>query len=126
MNMSIKLFAVVLVLVIARADETCKRNKISIISYKIVLIIAITGLQKYKRNIHQMEDRKHQLYPDDPLWDGEGCGGDEGPCCNVPGIPWFHKVLPSPTTDYIELRVCADQGTGDEDTPVSLYEIYVK
>ena len=36
-----------------------------------------------------------QLFTDDPdpLWDGEGCGGDEGPCCNVSGIPWFHKVI---------------------------------
>ena len=50
----------------------------------------------------------------------------EGPCCNVPGIPWFHKILNSPTTDDIELRVCADQDTGDEDVPVSLYEIYIK
>ena len=66
----------------------------------------------------------YQLYTDDPLWDGEGCGSYEGSCCNAPGIPWFHKVLNSPTTDYIELRVCADHY--DEDTPVTLYEIYVK
>ena len=47
-----------------------------------------------------------QLYPDDLLWDGEGCGGDEGPCnFPRPGIPWFHKILNSSTTDYIELRV---------------------
>ena len=64
------------------------------------------------------------LYTDDPLWDGEGCGGEEGPCCNAPGIPWFHKVLNSTTTDYIELRVCGD--FSDEDTPVTLYDIYVK
>ena len=67
-----------------------------------------------------------QLYPDDPLWDGEGCGGLEGPCCNVPGIPWFHKVLNSPISDDIELRVCADQTTSNEDVPVGLYEIYIK
>uniref|UniRef100_A0A1X7TLT7 Fibrinogen C-terminal domain-containing protein n=1 Tax=Amphimedon queenslandica TaxID=400682 RepID=A0A1X7TLT7_AMPQE len=24
------------------------------------------------------------LYTSDPLWDGQGCGGAEGPCCNVP------------------------------------------
>ena len=70
----------------------------------------------------------YQLYTDDPLWDGEGCGiGEfEGPCCNVSGIPWFHKVLYSSTTDDIELRVCADDDTNIEDTPVSLYELYVK
>ena len=64
------------------------------------------------------------LYTDDPLWDGEGCtgNGNEGPCCYAPGIPWFHKVLNSPTTDTIELRVCARYN----DAPVSLYELYVK
>ena len=67
-----------------------------------------------------------QFYPDDPLWDGEGCGGIEGPCCNAPGIPWFHKVLNSPTTDDVELRVCGDYNTNNEDVPVSLYELYVK
>ena len=68
----------------------------------------------------------YQLYIDDPLWDGEKCGGDEGPCCNVPGIPWFYKDLKQCTTDDIELRVCADQSTRFDDTPVGLYEIYVK
>ena len=67
-----------------------------------------------------------QIFADDPLWDGEGCGGYEGPCCDAPGIPWFHKVLNSSTTDYIELRVCADQETDNEDTPIGLYEIYIK
>ena len=69
---------------------------------------------------------QYKLYTNDPLWDGEGCGGIEGDCCNAPGIPWFHKVLNSTTTDDIELRVCGDQDTGNEDTPVRLYEIYVK
>ena len=67
-----------------------------------------------------------KLYPDDPLWDGEGCGGDEGPCCNAPGIPWFHKVLNSSTTDDIELRMCSNHNTYNEDTPVGLYELCIK
>uniref|UniRef100_A0A1X7SX72 Uncharacterized protein n=1 Tax=Amphimedon queenslandica TaxID=400682 RepID=A0A1X7SX72_AMPQE len=68
------------------------------------------------------------LYTSDPLWDGQGCGSLESTCCNVPGIPWFHRDYGSnTTTDYIELRVCASGGaTNDEDTPVSFYEIYVK
>ena len=72
------------------------------------------------------DNRAFLLHTDDPLWDGEGCGGNEGPCCNAPGIPWFHKVFNSSTTDDIELRVCADESTYNEDTPISLYEIYVK
>ena len=66
------------------------------------------------------------LHTDDPLWDGEGCEDNEGPCCNAPGIPWFHKVFNTTTTDDIELRVCGDFHTGDEDVPISLYELYVK
>uniref|UniRef100_A0A1X7URW5 Fibrinogen C-terminal domain-containing protein n=1 Tax=Amphimedon queenslandica TaxID=400682 RepID=A0A1X7URW5_AMPQE len=65
------------------------------------------------------------LYTSDPLWDGQGCGSLESPCCNVPGIPWFHRDYGSnTTTDYIELRVCTN--AGGEDSPVSYYEIYVK
>ena len=67
-----------------------------------------------------------QLYTQDPLWDGKGCGSLEENCCSAPGLPWFNNVLNSTTTDYIELRVCGDQGTNDEDVPVSFYEIYVK
>ena len=69
------------------------------------------------------------LYTSDPLWDGKGCGSLEGVCCAAPGLPWFNKILNTTTTDYLELRVCADEGTsgnGNEDVPVSFYELYVK
>ena len=70
------------------------------------------------------------LYTSDPLWDGQGCGSLESPCCNVTGIPWFHRDYGSnTTTDYIELRVCGDyhaNNVSGEDSPVSYYEIYVK
>ena len=69
----------------------------------------------------------HILYTSNPLWDGQSCGSIETSCCNVPGIPWFHRDYGSnTTTDYLELRVCADQETSDEDAPVGFYEIYVK
>ena len=61
----------------------------------------------------------------DTLWDGEQCGLIEEECCNATGIPWFHKPLQQPTTDYIELRVCSDQEIANEDIPVELVEIYV-
>ena len=63
------------------------------------------------------------MYTSDPLWDGQGCVGGEAPCCQATGIPWFHKVLNTSTTDFIELRM---NGASDEDSPLSLYEIYVK
>ena len=70
---------------------------------------------------------QQQLYTSDPLWDGQSCGSAESSCCNVPGIPWFHRDYGNTTTtDYIELRVCGDEGTENEDVPVSYYEIYVQ
>jgi hypothetical protein len=65
-----------------------------------------------------------KLYSDDPLWDGQQC---EGTCCtgtNSP--PWFSVQLPAPTTEGIEVSICCDQGTNDEDVPVELVEIYVQ
>ena len=65
------------------------------------------------------------LYTSDPLWDGKGCGSLEAPCCNVTGLSWFYRDYgTNTTTDYIELRVCGDDG--GEDSPVSFYEINVK
>ena len=52
-----------------------------------------------------------ELYTADPLWDGQQCNGLESPCCTSTTLPWFHKVLDSPTNDYIEARVCGDEGT---------------
>ena len=66
------------------------------------------------------------LYTGDPLWDGKGCGTNETICCSAPGLPWFHRDYGNvTTTDYIELRVCGDQSTYNEDVPVRFYEIYV-
>ena len=67
------------------------------------------------------------FYTSDPLWDGKGCDSTETACCSAPGLPWFHRDYGNTTTtDYVELRVCGDEGTDNEDVPVSFYEIYVK
>ncbi|XP_019855028.1 PREDICTED: uncharacterized protein LOC109583935 [Amphimedon queenslandica] len=67
------------------------------------------------------------LFVNDPLWDGQGCGSLELTCCSAPGLPWFHRDYGSTTTtDYIELRVCGDESTANEDVTVGLYEIYVQ
>ena len=68
------------------------------------------------------------FYPTDPLWDGEGCGA--ATCCELsypPGVtpPWFCKQLPEVTTDDIEVRLCADEPTTDEDTLLELIELYI-
>ena len=64
-------------------------------------------------------------FPDDPLWDGQGCvPGDR--CCSFNSPPWFTRLLATPTADDIEVRICSDDDTQDEDTPVELIELYVK
>ena len=67
----------------------------------------------------------NHFFSNDPLWDGQQC---EGTCCTGTGSspPWFSVQLPAPTIDVIEVRICLDQGTADEDTPVELIEIYVQ
>ena len=63
------------------------------------------------------------LYSSDPLWDGLQC---EGQCCgNGKSPPWFSIQLPNPTMDDIEVRICGDESTNNEDTPLGLIEIYV-
>ena len=91
------------------------------------LLETITFVKFCESGIGGIGFHQEQLYAADPLWDGQGCGFNESPCCNVPGIPWFHRDYGNTTTtDYIELRVCGDEGTDNEDVPVSYYEIYVQ
>ena len=66
------------------------------------------------------------LYSNDPLWDGQGCGGLEGTCCDPSNLPWFCKELPQSTTDYLEVRICGDQSLADEDTPIDLVQLYIQ
>ena len=63
------------------------------------------------------------FYPDDPLWDGEGCSSSSS-CCSFNNPPYFTKQLPSPTSDPIEARLC--QFDGGDDSPVEFMELYVK
>lgn len=68
----------------------------------------------------------YSWFPDDPLWDGEGCGSQETDCCEEPNLlPWFYKSF-NTTVDYLEVRECGDQTAANEDNPISFYEIYVK
>jgi hypothetical protein len=65
------------------------------------------------------------VYRNDQLWDGQQC---EGTCCNGTNSspPWFSVQLPTHTTDRIKVRICADERTSNEDTPIQLLEIYVQ
>ena len=63
------------------------------------------------------------FFPDDPLWDGNGCTATST-CCSFSNPPYFTKQLPSRTTDGIEARLCRE--TYNADTPIELIELYVQ
>ena len=70
----------------------------------------------------------NSIHVSDPLWDGEGCG-PTNTCCYDPqreaNPPWFVKTLSSPTSDDIEMRLCAPNG-GLYTTPIEIVELYVQ
>ena len=70
--------------------------------------------------------QRYQLsvfYNEDPLWDGAGCG-PLNTCCSFNNPPWFHKLLPQPTTDDIEMRACKDYH--QEDVAIETIELLVQ
>jgi len=64
------------------------------------------------------------LYASDPLWDGQSPGELNSPT----GVtaPWFCKQLPQTTTNDIEIRICGNEGTHNEDNPVEIIELYIR
>ena len=65
------------------------------------------------------------FFGSDPLWDGEGCGFNTT-SCQFNNPPYFSKILPAPTTDDIELRLCHFDYTEYVDVPIELVELYIK
>ena len=61
----------------------------------------------------------------DPLWDGKNCPAGNS-CCSNAGMPWFGKVLPQPSEDDIEARLCCTHSPSDEDFGVELLELYIQ
>ena len=68
---------------------------------------------------------EYKFYGDDPLWDGDGCG-EFNTCCSWNTPPWFMKQLSSPTSDDIEMRLCANENRNNEDVRMKTMEIYVQ
>ena len=67
-----------------------------------------------------------ELFTYHPLWEGLTQCHDSPTCCTDHAGPWFYVKLNLPSIQDIEVRICGDQNTNDEDTPVELVEIYVK
>ena len=61
---------------------------------------------------------------DDPLWDRQGCG-PTSTCCTFNSPPWFNVQLSSPTTVDIEVRICGNEGIGNEGSPIILHEMII-
>ena len=72
-----------------------------------------------------ISDILNTVFINDTLWDGEGCGTGNN-CCAQPGMPWFCRTLPQEVEGDIEVRLCADQSTSDEDLYLELLEIYLQ
>jgi dynein heavy chain len=86
--------------------------------------IPSVGNNYYCESGNPTERLPYKIYPNDPLWDGQQC---EGTCCSgTKSPPWFSVQLPTNTTDRIEVRICADELIGNEDTPIQLLEIFVQ
>ena len=67
------------------------------------------------------------VFPDDKLWDGQMCRDMEAPCCSGNfRPPWFYRDLGSEQMSDIEMRLCIDQGGGDEDVGLKAIEVYVQ
>ena len=69
--------------------------------------------------------REHILYSANPLWGGAGCGRKSS-CCSFNSPPWFYEDLSEDTTDNIEMRVCRDENSSNEDIAIEMVEIYVQ
>ena len=60
----------------------------------------------------------------DKLWDGRRFRQNEWRC-RKDMMPWFYRKL-SQTSDYIEMRVCTDEGTYNENIGVDEFKFYIK
>ena len=65
----------------------------------------------------------HQWYLDDPLWDSQGCVN--GSTCCDSGGPWFTTTLSQEASDDIEVGLCLDQPSTDEDIGITQPEVFV-
>ena len=65
-----------------------------------------------------------KLYDKDKMWDGRTFGSVEASCSDSKDGHTY-TVLPSSTTDDIEVRVCTDEATADEDIGLNNINLFV-
>lgn len=82
--------------------------------------------QSYFCDTGDYDGRAGQLMCDTPLWDGMGCS-DQSTCCERQDYTsWFCADLNASVTDNLELRVCGNENTQNEDTPLESVYLYVQ
>ena len=64
-----------------------------------------------------------QFYPDNPLWDGQGCLDGNG-CCERG--PYFYRNMTTSTCNDLEVRICTSNDYDLINIGVSIIELYVK
>lgn len=66
-----------------------------------------------------------RLYANDFLWDGEGCGA-LSTCCRLNSPPWFCKPLSCYFSDYLEVRLCTDAPSTEENVVLKELQLFVQ
>ena len=87
-------------------------------------VYSYIGNNYFCATAHTGPTSTRNVYADDPLWDGEGCGATNA-CCEFNNPPWFCTTLPQPTTDDVEMRVCNDEVASNEDVILSFVNINI-
>ena len=64
-------------------------------------------------------------YTNDPLWDGDGCVGDNNNCCTNPSMPWFFRQFATSQNEDIEARICRDEKFSNEATLIDQLQLYI-
>lgn len=62
----------------------------------------------------------------DALWDGNGCGSRNTCCEGQDFSPWFCTELEETVYDDLEMRLCGNEATSNEDTPLELVRLYIQ
>ena len=68
----------------------------------------------------------NKYYIGDPLWDGSGCQNPDNNCCSYTGQPWFTRQFALAQHDFIEVRLCTDEGFGNEGVAIDQLQLYVQ
>jgi hypothetical protein len=85
------------------------------------------GKDYYCESGNPINTDKYILFNQDALFDGEKCRSNEAKCCECDDkhFPYFFKDIHQFTNDSLEMRLCADESTANEDAYITEYEFYV-